>query len=250
MRVIRQFLGRQFVIVSALMMLLCSNPFAQEVVKEAPKKSGGIFGQILGYYIQGGFVMHLLLACSIIATVFILERGWAYFKAKTDINKFMNEIKAALLKKDIKQAVALCDKYNGPVPRIIKAGLLKFGQPSEEIEKAIEGTAVNEIAALEKFLPILASISNIAPILGFLGTVVGMIISFDVIKTQGLNDPGAVAGGISTALITTAGGLIVAVFCLPFYNYYMSRVTKAIREMEACSAVLLETYNEIRRTGA
>ncbi len=230
-------------------MLICCSSFAQEAAETATKKSQGIFGQILGYYKDGGFVMHPILLCSIIAMVIMLERGWRVFKSKTDINKLMGEVRSALLKKDIKSAVAICDKYNGPVPRIVKAGLLKFGQPSEEIEKAIEGKAVHEIAGMEKFLPVLALMTNIAPILGFLGTVVGMIQSFDVIQQQGLNDPGAVAGGISVALITTAAGLMVAVAVLPAYNYFMTNVTKTIREMESCSAVLLETYNEIRRTG-
>lgn len=209
-----------------------------------------VFGQLKDYFLQGGPVMWPLLLLSIISLAFILERAWAYYRARTNVNEFMVKVRDALLKKDVKKAVAICDRYNGPVPSIIKAGLLKFGQPAEEIEKVIESNAVNEVAGLERFLPVLASISNIAPILGFLGTVTGMIVSFDYIKKAGLNDPAGVAGGISQALLTTAGGLIIAVFTLPFYNFYMSRVTKAIREMEASSAVLLETYDEIRRPGA
>ena len=95
----------------------------------------------------------------------------------------------------------------------------------EVITKAVENAAIHEVAYLEKFLTVLATVTNIAPMIGFLGTVVGMIISFDVIASQGLNNPGLVAKGISQALLTTAYGLIVAFVTQPFYNYFTSKVS-------------------------
>jgi len=99
-------------------------------------------------------------------------------------------------------------------------------------------------------LGVLATIANIAPLLGFLGTVVGMILSFEVIAEQGLNDPGAVAKGISVALLTTAYGLIVAFFTQPFYNYFTSKVGAYTREIETASNILFETLDEMDRMGA
>jgi biopolymer transport protein ExbB len=118
------------------------------------------------------------------------------------------------------------------------------------VEKVMENAAVHEVARLEKRLPLLASITNVAPMLGFLGTVVGMINSFEVIAKEGLDDPTKVAVGISIALITTAGGLIVAVFTLPFYNWYTTRISAMIQEMETASNFLFETFEEVKAFGA
>jgi biopolymer transport protein ExbB len=133
------------------------------------------------------------------------------------------------------------------VANVVKSALLKFDEPTDELEKALENAAINEVRRLEKFLPVLAGVSNTAPLFGFLGTVTGMINSFDQIAKAGLSNPGAVAAGISEALITTAAGLIVALGSQPLYNYYSSVVTKFLREMEAASHVLLETHMEMNK---
>jgi biopolymer transport protein ExbB len=109
----------------------------------------------------------------------------------------------------------------------------------------MENAAIHEVAHLEKYLTVLATIANIAPLLGFLGTVVGMILSFEVIATQGLNDPGAVAKGISVALLTTAYGLIVAFVTQPFYNYFTSQINAHTREIETAANILFETFDEM-----
>ncbi|MCB1053650.1 MAG: MotA/TolQ/ExbB proton channel family protein, partial [Acidobacteria bacterium] len=143
-------------------------------------------------------------------------------------------------------AVQVCETFKGPIASILKTGLMKFGDPKEEIEKSMENAAMHEIARLERGLPVLSSISNLAPILGFLGTVTGMINSFDALSQ--LNDPGAVAAGISQALITTAGGLIVAVPTLLAYSYFTTRVNAFIREIESASAVLMESFSQMERS--
>ena len=109
----------------------------------------------------------------------------------------------------------------------------------------MENAAIHEVAYLEKYLTVLATIANIAPLLGFLGTVVGMILSFEIIAEQGLNDPGAVAKGISVALLTTAYGLIVAFVTQPFYNFFTSKVSSFTREIETASNILFETFDEM-----
>ena len=143
-----------------------------------------------------------------------------------------------------------CENYKGPIAAIVKTGLLKHGAPREEVERTMENAAIHEVAYLEKFLAVLATITNIAPMLGFLGTVVGMILSFEIIAEQGLNNPGLVAKGISVALLTTAYGLIVAFVTQPFYNYFTSRIAAHVREMETVSNILVETFDEMDRMGS
>ena len=119
----------------------------------------------------------------------------------------------------------------------------------DEIERTIEAASAHELQRLERGLSVLATVSNIAPLLGFLGTVSGMINSFDALARAGLSNPGLVAKGISEALITTATGLAVAIPMLVAYNYFTSRVSKFVLEMETSANVLLETYSEMEETG-
>ena len=146
-------------------------------------------------------------------------------------------------------AIQECESQRSPVASIIKAGLLKYNDqaPREQIEKTMESASIHEVAYLEKYLTVLSTITAIAPLLGFLGTVVGMILSFEVIAEAGLNDPGRVAKGISVALLTTAYGLIVAFFTQPFYNYFTSKVASYTREIETAVNILFETFDEIER---
>jgi biopolymer transport protein ExbB len=202
---------------------------------------------VLKYYNDGGFMMHPLLFFAIITLTFIIERGFALYRARMDAGEFISQIRTVLLKnEDIKQAVKITENYRGPIASIVKAGLLKYGRPKEEIEKTIENAALHEMGSLERGLGVLATMSNVAPITGFLGTVVGMIMSFDTLAKQGLSNPAAVAIGIKVALLTTAFGLAIAVPALLGYNYYTSRIAKFGREMETSSNILLETFGEMQ----
>ncbi|MCB9399235.1 MAG: MotA/TolQ/ExbB proton channel family protein [Acidobacteria bacterium] len=187
-----------------------------------------------------------LVVLLLIGLTYIIERFVALAKAKINTADFLTKIRAALKNKNVKEAVQVCETFKGPIASILKTGLMKFGDPKEEIEKSMENAAMHEIARLERGLPVLSSISNLAPILGFLGTVTGMINSFDALSQ--LNDPGAVAAGISQALITTAGGLIVAVPTLLAYSYFTTRVNAFIREIESASAVLMESFSQMERS--
>jgi len=204
-------------------------------------------GAILNYIIEGGlFIMIPLVALLLIGLTYAVERFVALTKAKINTAEFLTKIRAALKNKNVKEAVQVCETFKGPIASILKTGLMKFGDPKEEIEKTMENAAMHEIARLERGLPVLSSISNLAPILGFLGTVTGMINSFDALSQ--LNDPGAVAEGISQALITTASGLIVAVPTLLAYSYFTTKVNSFIREIESASAVLMESFSQMERT--
>lgn len=206
-------------------------------------------GDLLRYYTDGGWVMHPISMLSIASMFTIVYKVIALRKVKLNLNEFVSKLRGALLKGNVKGAMGICEEHRGPVASIVKSGLLKFGKPRDEIEKTMENAAIHEVAYLEKYLTVLATISSIAPLLGFLGTVVGMVLSFEVIATQGLNDPGAVAKGISQALLTTAYGLIVAFFTQPFYNYFTSKVSSYTREIETASNILFETFDEMDETG-
>ena len=200
-------------------------------------------GTLMKYMDQGGWIMWVPALFSIAALVVVIERGITYYKARINTSELLGKLRSALKKKNIKQAIEICESYRSPISAILKSGLLKYGRNKEEVEKAMENAAVHEIARLERGLGILASVSNLAPMLGFLGTVVGMIASFDAMSK--LNDPAKVAEGISTALITTAGGLIVAAPTLLFYNMFTARIGGFIRDIESASNVLVETFGEI-----
>ena len=155
-------------------------------------------------------------------------------------------MRTALLKRrNVKEAITVCEEYAGPIANIMKAGLIKYGRPQEEIERTIEAASAHELARLERGLGVLATVANVAPLVGFLGTVSGMINSFDALARAGLSNPGLVAKGISEALITTAGGLVVAVPTLIAFNYFTSQIGKFVLEMETAANVLLETYSEM-----
>lgn len=208
---------------------------------------GNFGGTVVKYFIDGGWVMWPILMCSIIGLIVVLERGWMlYFRARTKTAELVSTVRRHLLAGEIEKAGKACEAYKGPTAALVKAAVLRWGAKKEEMENLLENAALHEIARLERWVWVLALMSTIAPILGFLGTVVGMIQSFDVIAAQGLNNPGAVAKGISVALITTAAGLIVAVFTSPAYNFYMTKIANYIREMETTSNVILETHAQSR----
>jgi biopolymer transport protein ExbB len=199
---------------------------------------------------QGGTIMWLLLIFSIIALAIIIERFIALWRAKINVNEFLQKIRKALIvNRSVREAVKVCEQYRGPVASIMKVGLLKHGQPKEEVEKAIENAAAYEMGRLERGLTVLATTANVAPLLGFLGTVTGMIRSFDALAQAGLSNPGLVASGIKEALTTTAGGLFVAIPVQIAYNYFMSRIGRFVREIETAANMLLETFGEMDRSG-
>ncbi len=204
-----------------------------------------IFGTLIEYFQKGGFVMWPLLLCSIIGVAFVIERGIYYHRLPMDINLLFTYVRDKLLRKDLKGAMDDASQYGGPLGNIIKAGLLRFGRNHEEILRAIESVALHEVSKLERGLWVLATIANIAPILGFLGTVTGMINSFKVLSLQSFTDPRLVAAGISQALITTATGLIIA-FPIQFaYNYFSNKLNNFTLLMETSAAMLLEIFSEM-----
>ena len=211
---------------------------------ETPKpppdaKQGGGLG-VIKLFKNGGPVMWPLLVALLIAIGFSIERGIVFWKGSINVREFMMKVETHVDKSDAKGAVALCETTQGPVAAVIKAGLLRWDKGHKQVEKAIETAGSGAMSKLERGLPVLASVANIAPLMGFLGTVTGMIKSFGVIAKAGLSNPGLVAQGISEALITTASGLIIAIPALAAYNYFTSFVAKSALQMDESTSQLLD----------
>lgn len=205
-----------------------------------------MFGDLVNYFQQGGPVMWPLLIFSILTATFIIERWLALRRAKINVNEFLSKVRKSLLvNRDVRAAIKVCEENKGPVASVVKAALLRYGHAKEDIEKNIESAAVFESGRLERGLMVLSSSANVSPMLGFLGTVTGMIKSFATLAAAGLSNPGAVAAGISEALITTATGLFIAIPAQLAYNYFMSRINKFMRDIETASNMLMETFVEM-----
>jgi len=196
--------------------------------------------QFVKFIEKGGPVMWPLMILTFVAIAFIIERLIFLWKSKINTSFVLNELKGYLERKDLRGAKEYCSELKGPIANILRVGLEKFEKGAMAVEKVIETTGTLEMAKLEKGLNILATIANIGPLLGFLGTVTGMIKSFEAIARAGLNNPSAVALGISEALITTASGLIIAIPTLAAYNYFTSLVSEYISDMENASTVLID----------
>ncbi len=193
--------------------------------------------------------MHPITLCSLLALAAILYKFGQLQGARLDLQRFLGEVRGHLLNGRVKEAADLCAANRGPVPAMLQAGLLRHGASRAEVEQAMETAALYELSKLERYLGLLSTVINLAPLLGFFGTVWGMILAFGSIYEQGLANPALAARGISTALYTTAWGLIVAFTTLPFHNYFAARVAEQARGLEAAAGVVLETFAEMDRMG-
>jgi len=193
--------------------------------------------------------MHPIPVCSVLAVAVIVYKLIQFRSLQLDVRDFFAHVRKELLNGRVREAAEICESSRGPAASVLHAGVLKIGAPRGEVESAMEATALYELAQLEGKLGLLATIANLAPILGFLGTVWGMIVAFDVIHAGGLSDPSRVAGGIAQALYTTAWGLIVAAIALPFHNYLAGRVAAQSRTLEMAASVVVETFSEMERMG-
>ncbi len=186
--------------------------------------------------VKGGWLLIPLLISSVIAVAIIVDRYLVIKNSRLNVPTFLVKIRAYLKKKDIKGAVDFCIEDKSPAANIIKKGLKKYHLGHERVREAIENAGKQEINKLEKGLSVLATISGIAPLLGFLGTVTGMISAFMKIEDlQGAANPSDLAGGIWEALITTAVGLGIGIIALTFYNYLTSAINKLVLDMEVIS---------------
>ena len=190
---------------------------------------------------QGGILMWPILLCSIVGLAIAIERFISLRRATIDTREFMDTMRQVLRQNRIQDAVDICDETDAPVARILKAGILKHNRGKADIREAVEDAGHLEVPHLERYLSALATCANIAPLLGLLGTVAGMIKAFAAIQnTRGQVNPSDLAAGIGNALVTTAAGLSVAIPLLVIYNYYVSRVDNMVIDMEMSSSELLD----------
>lgn len=194
---------------------------------------------------QGGWVMLVLAALSIVAVYIFIERYIAIRAAEKDDPLFMDRIRDYMKNGDVKSAINFCRVTNTPGSRIIERGISRMNRPPQEIQTAIENTGNLEVAALEKRLHVLATISGGAPMIGFLGTVIGMVQAFWQMSNAGGNlDISMLSGGIYQAMVTTVGGLVVGIVALFAYNYLVAKVDGVVNELERKSLAFMDLLNE------
>ena len=192
------------------------------------------------YFVNGGPFMWPILITLLAGVAISAERLYSLLMSSIDEQKFFKEISEKITGKNLEEAVQLCDDTQGPVAKVFHAGLIRRHHGISEVEKAIQNAGPMEMAFLEKNMIWLNAVVTIAPMIGFTGTVVGMISAFDAIKAANDISPAVVAGGISQALLTTAFGLIVAMIIQVFQNFFVSRIDKLVLDMEEQSVRLID----------
>lgn len=200
--------------------------------------------QLIDIASKGGWIMIILLLLATVAVYIFSERLFAIKKASRFTKNFMGKIKTLISEGKVNEAIMLCHEENNPRARMIEKGISRIGRPLNDVNAAIENVGNIEIARLEKGLTTLATISGGAPMIGFLGTVIGMIQAFMKIADSGNNiDVSLLASGIYTAMVTTVGGLVVGLIAYFAYNYLTARVDSTIQKMEQTSMDFLDILN-------
>lgn len=217
---------------------------AMEAMQAAPQQQEMSFS-LIEMATKGGWLMLVLLILSIIAIYIFGKKWWVISKASKVDKNFMNDIRDYIHSGKVKSALTLCEKYDTPVARLVGKGIERIGRPLADIQTAVENTGNVEVARLEKGLPFLATISGGAPMIGFLGTVIGMIQAFFNMSQAGNNiDITLLSSGIYTAMVTTVGGLIVGILAYFGYNYLSSRISDLVFKMESATIEFMDLLNE------
>ena len=196
------------------------------------------------YFHDGGNFMWPILVALVFGLGFTLERIYSLMMSRIDSETFFDDITKVIDNDGAEAALELCEQTQGPVSAIFHAGLSRLHRGLAEVEKAIQNAGALEMAFLEKNMIWLNAVITIAPMLGFTGTVIGMISAFDAIKAANDISPAVVAGGISQALLTTAFGLVVAMIIQTFQNLFVSRIDKLVLEMEEQSVKIMDHLYE------
>lgn len=208
--------------------------------------------QLMTLFADGGWMMYPLVLCSLIAVGVIIAKFWTLWIAHHGTARVLREVEEATLAGDVDGAFEIARDTPGPAAAILLAGLrrIKNGKMMEgELEAAVATTGTIELSFLERGLVILATIANVAPLMGFLGTVAGMILAFASIEQAGTVDATLVAGGIKVALLTTAAGLIVAVPINITYNFFITRIDQLIVDMEQGAQKILNLAWDLEKEG-
>ena len=219
---------------------------AEQALSQAGETADTVSIGFWELFTSGGWLMWLLVALAAVMIFIFVERFIAIRKATRIDNNFMNRIRDYISEGNINAAVDLCRRTDSPVARMVEKGIERIGRPMSDIQTAIENVANVEVAKLETGLPWLASISGGAPMIGFLGTVVGMVQVFISMSanTSGAIDLSTLSGGMYVAMITTVGGLIVGIPAYFGHNYLVARIEKLIFRMEATTIAFMDILNQ------
>ena len=202
---------------------------------------------MVDFFVQGGGFMWPILIALLFGLAIIGERAYSLINSSSNTDQFFDDVKTVYDDSGKEQAIEFCENTPGPVASIFYAGLSKIEKTKEEIEKAVQNAGGLEMAFLEKNMIWINSVITIAPMLGFTGTVVGMIKAFEDIKMANDISPAVVAGGISQALLTTAFGLIVAMIMQVAQNFFVSMIDKLILDMEEQSIKIVEYLHSSKK---
>ena len=195
--------------------------------------------------VKGGWLMLVLLILSIVAIYIFGNKWWMIRKAGQIDKNFMKDIHDQIHDGKIKSAIALCQRYDSPIARLVEKGIERIGRPLTDIQTAVENMGNVEVARLEKGLPMLATIAGGAPMIGFLGTVTGMIRAFFEMANAGNNiDITLLSGGIYEAMVTTVGGLFVGIIAYFGYNYLTSQISNLVFKMENTTIEFIDMLHE------
>jgi len=218
----------------------------QEILEVAPiEKSMSIAQLLKDSGLSGQIIIYIILGLLAVGLFIYFERLSAINAASKVDKNFMNQIRDYISNGKLDTAKMLCAQNNTPAARLVEKGISRIGKPLEDINKAIENAGSLEIYKLEKNVSVLATIAGAAPMLGFLGTVVGMILAFHNMATSGGQaEMGVLAGGIYTAMTTTVAGLVVGIIAYIAYNHLVVKTNKVVHLMEANSVEFLDLLNE------
>ncbi len=219
--------------------------FASYVI--AQTQDSGVLTYLQQKFVEGGGFMWPILGCLVFGLGFSFERIWTLSRASMNTKKFIVQVKDALQKGGVQEAMKVCENTRGSIASVFHAGLLRADEGIEAAEKAIMAYGAIEMGFLERGLIWISTFITIAPMLGFTGTVQGMIEAFDAIKEAAQLSPAVVAGGISVALLTTLFGLVVAIILQVFYNYFVARIDKLVADMEESSIELIDALYEMQK---
>lgn len=198
-------------------------------------------------YIDGGFFMHPILVSFILGLAIGIAKIWTLWRAGINTRHFIEKVRTALKEGGTEKALEVCESTRGPVASIFHAGLMRAKEGIDYVEKSISNAGSIEMSFLEKGMVWLGFVIVVAPLLGFTGTVWGMIVAFDAIRVANDISPAIVAGGIAQALITTLGGLIVAMTIQLIHNWSTAKIDKLIIDMEEASVQLIDTLVEMEK---
>lgn len=195
--------------------------------------------QAIEVFLKGGWIMWPLLVLGLVALFVSVERFVAIRRAASDNDGFLARVRQMVNEGDLAGALALSEKSPGPVPLLVANGLRNHHLETSDIERAMEELALRQTPLLHKRLGVLDTVITMAPLMGLLGTITGMIRSFNVVSTAGSSAPTAITGGVAEALIATATGLTIAILTLPVYNFLTEKVKEIISDMEVRATQLL-----------